>query len=141
MQGRNRDPLPIPEVSAWTARRAPTPVGPGRTPIHPPTGTTRRCTARAVEFAVQARLIERHGDVVVRDEARLDSATALGAALRTARPHAADGFTVWIFEVHRDAGVRPIYVAVDTLYPDRPQRRQRTPGAPSPPCKSTEDRS
>lgn len=76
-----------------------------------------------MEFAIQARLIEPRGDVVVRNETRHDSATELGDAVRTARAHAAEGFTVWIYEVYRDGGVRPRYVGVDTLRPDvRPSR-------------------
>jgi hypothetical protein len=73
-----------------------------------------------MRFAIQARLIQRHGDVVVRNETRLGSATALSDAVRTARTHAADGFTVWIYEVRRDGGGRPTYVSVDTLRPDVP---------------------
>ncbi|MCX6465773.1 MAG: hypothetical protein NTW05_19600 [Pseudonocardiales bacterium] len=71
-----------------------------------------------MEYAIQARLIERRGNIVVRDETRRDVATELSVAVRTARAHAADGFTVWIYEVHRDDGVRPTYVTVDTFSPD-----------------------
>lgn len=70
-----------------------------------------------MEFAVQARLIERRGNVVVRDETRWDTATALDEAVRTARAHAADGFTVWIYEVRHGSGTQPTYVSVDTMSP------------------------
>lgn len=71
-----------------------------------------------MEFAVQARLIERRGDVIVRDETRLGSATFLDDAVGTARAHAADGFTVWIYEVRRADSGPPTYRMVDTLRPD-----------------------
>jgi hypothetical protein len=89
-----------------------------------------------VEYAIQARLIERRDNIVVWDETRRDVATELSDAVRTARAHAADGFTVWIYEVHRDDGVRPTYVTVDTFRPQvappsnadaRLRRRTRPP--------------
>ena len=76
-----------------------------------------------MEFVIQARLMERRGNVVVRDETRHGVATELSEAVRIARAHAADGFTVWIYEVYRDDAVRPRYVSVDTFRPDvRPLR-------------------
>lgn len=89
-----------------------------------------------MEFAIQARLIERRGNVMVRDETRHDSATELSDAVRTARSLAADGFTVWIYEVHHDGGIRPRYVSVDTFRPDvgpppvAADQRRRRPGEP-----------
>ncbi|GAA2536940.1 hypothetical protein [Pseudonocardia hydrocarbonoxydans] len=77
-----------------------------------------------MEFAIQARLVEWRGAVLVRDETRLGSATALDDAVRAARAHAADGFTVWIYEVDRGSGTQPAYTRVDVVRPDPPRPRR-----------------
>ncbi|MDN5855182.1 MAG: hypothetical protein L0K86_20510 [Actinomycetia bacterium] len=74
------------------------------------------------EFAIQARLVEWRGNVVVRNETRLESAATLADAMRSARVHTADGFTVWVFEIRR-AGFRPKFVRVDTLAPEAARTR------------------
>lgn len=74
------------------------------------------------EFAIQARLVEWRGNVVVRNETRLEFAATLTDAMRSARVHTADGFTVWVFEIRRD-GIRPRYVRVDTLAPEAARTR------------------
>nr|MBA2321655.1 hypothetical protein [Deltaproteobacteria bacterium] len=69
-------------------------------------------------FAIQARLIERHGGKVIRDETRLGTATALDDAVREAGRHVADGFTAWIYRVESGAGPVQTYEAVQILRPD-----------------------
>lgn len=77
-----------------------------------------------MEFAIQARLVEWRDTVLVRDETRLDSATALDDAVRAARAHAADGFTVWIYQVDRGSRTQPAYTRVDVLRPHLPRPRR-----------------
>lgn len=50
-------------------------------------------------FHVQGRLVERHGSVVVRDEARRVDAASRDEAFRTAALLRGDGFTVWVWAV------------------------------------------
>lgn len=68
-------------------------------------------------YAVQARLIERRHGVIVLDETRLDTVSELGDAVREARRHASDGFTVWIYLVENTGGGPLRYSRVETIKP------------------------
>lgn len=84
-------------------------------------------------YQIQARLLERQGSMIVRDEVRLDASEHHDCAMRTAQSLVGDGFTVWIFIVEPAAGSQPSYQLVDTL---RPGRRAAppsvTPATPEP---------
>lgn len=71
-------------------------------------------------YEVQGRVIERIGDVIVRDEVRLSTSDTHAAATRTAKAFVADGFTIWIFVVHRGLGSSATYRLVDMQSPVRP---------------------
>ena len=69
-------------------------------------------------YEIQARLLQRRGGLVVRNESRLARADTLAEATRTAKGWSADGFTVWIYRVDPGDGVRPIYHSVQRLEPE-----------------------
>lgn len=64
-------------------------------------------------FEVHARLVQRDGAVIVRDEVRRAEADDLDAAYAIAQRFTADGFTVWIYHLQRSAGAAPVFRRVD----------------------------
>jgi hypothetical protein len=66
-------------------------------------------------FEIQARVLERHDGVRIRDEVRLATANTLEGAARAAHTFAAVGFTVWIFAVDRSTSRRRSYRLVERL--------------------------
>jgi hypothetical protein len=85
--------------------------------------TTTRPDAAGGHYEVQARRIVRRGRIVLSDDTRHATATALSEAQTAARALAVDGFTVWIYLVRNCGGIRLVYDTVETLPP--------TPGAPA----------
>lgn len=55
---------------------------------------------------------------IVRDDVRHGSSTSTSEAQKIAQRFAAEGFTVWIFQVKPGTGISPSYRAVAMLAPD-----------------------
>jgi len=79
-------------------------------------------------FEVQARVLQRDGQRIVRDEVRLATSDSLADVTATAVALVAEGFTTWIFAVHRNDGRTPIYRLIDTRRPET---------SPADPCQAT----
>jgi hypothetical protein len=82
---------------------------------------------------IQGRRRVRHPGGDVRDEVRHASSTTEAEAREIAHRIAAEGFTVWIFQVERGPGIARRYRGIATLPPDRASR-QAQPGVSAARC-------
>ncbi len=79
-------------------------------------------------YEIQGRIVERHGGVIVRDEARRAGRDSLAAAREVAATFLADGLVTWIFEVRREPGrTAPSYTMVDRTWPTAAKPPGRNP--------------